>query len=80
MNIVVTGATSFVGTGAVKELLDRGHRVFAVLRENSAKADKLLQNGKIPENLTILDFQINLGYGYRGTLIFLIKVFVIFIT
>ena len=53
MNIVVTGATSFVGTGAVKELLDRGHCVFAVLRENSAKADKLLQNGKIPENLTI---------------------------
>ena len=51
MNIVVTGATSFVGTGAVKELLDRGHCVFAVLRENSAKADKLLQNGKIPENL-----------------------------
>ena len=50
MNIVVTGATSFVGTGAVKELLDRGHCVFAVLRENSAKADKLLQNGKIPEN------------------------------
>ena len=62
MNIVVTGATSFVGTGAVKELLDRGHCVFAVLRENSAKADKLLQNGKIPENLTILEEELgNLG-------------------
>ena len=62
MNIVVTGATSFVGTGAVKELLDRGHCVFAVLRENSAKADKLLQNGKIPENLTILEEDLgNLG-------------------
>ena len=55
MNIVVTGATSFVGTGAVKELLSRGHHIFAVLRENSVKSDKLLENGKIPENLTILE-------------------------
>lgn len=62
MNIVVTGATSFVGTGAVKELLRRGHHVFAVLREHSAKADLLLQNHKIPENLTIIEEDLgNLG-------------------
>lgn len=55
MNIVVTGATSFVGTGAVKELLKRGHHVFAVLRENSTKADLLLTGTIVPENLTILE-------------------------
>lgn len=62
MNIVVTGATSFVGTGAVKELLFRGHHVYAVLRENSTKADKLSENKKYPENLTILEEDLgNLG-------------------
>ena len=34
MKIVVTGATSFVGLGAVRELLHRGHQVYAVLREH----------------------------------------------
>ena len=42
MKIVVTGATSFVGLGAVRELLHRGHQVYAVLREHSTKADLLL--------------------------------------
>ena len=37
MKIVVTGATSFVGLGAVRELLHRGHQVYAVLREHSTK-------------------------------------------
>lgn len=55
MNIVATGATSFVGCGAVKELLGRGHRVYAVLRENSTKADRLMVDGRFPENLTILN-------------------------
>lgn len=41
MKIVVTGATSFVGLGAVRELLHRGHQVYAVLREHSTKADLL---------------------------------------
>lgn len=46
MNIVVTGATSFVGTGAVKELLDRGHCVLLFSertpqrRTNSCKMEK----------------------------------------
>ena len=55
MKIVVTGATSFVGLGAVRELLHRGHQVFAVLREHSTKADLLRENGKFPQGLTILE-------------------------
>lgn len=54
MKIVVTGATSFVGLGAVRELLRRGHHVYAVLRENSTKTELLKQDGKFPENLTII--------------------------
>ncbi|MBS6913878.1 MAG: NAD(P)-dependent oxidoreductase [Clostridium sp.] len=55
MKIVATGATSFVGSGAVKALLERGHKVYAVLRKGSAKADRLLINGAMPENLVILE-------------------------
>ena len=55
MKIVVTGATSFVGIGAVKELLHRGHCVYAVLRENSAKEELLKIDGSFPPNLTILN-------------------------
>ena len=55
MKIVATGATSFVGSGAVKALLERGHKVYAVLRKGSSKADKLLINGAMPENLVILE-------------------------
>lgn len=55
MNIVVTGATSFVGTGAVKELLKRGHHVYAVLRRNSSRLERLLEDNKLPPNLTILE-------------------------
>lgn len=54
-NIVVTGATSFVGAGAVRELLRRGDHVYAVLREHSTKAHLLMEDGKTPENLTILE-------------------------
>ena len=38
MKIVVTGATSFVGLGVVRELLHRGHQVYAVLREQIGSA------------------------------------------
>lgn len=55
MKIVATGATSFVGSGAVKALLERGHKVYAVLRKGFSKADRLLINGAMPENLVILE-------------------------
>ena len=55
MKIVATGATSFVGCGAVKELLNRGHHVCAVLRQHSTKANLLQTDGKFPENLTIIN-------------------------
>ena len=61
MKIVVTGATSFVGLGAVRELLHRGHQVFAVLREHSTKADLLRENGKFPQGLTILEAAVRAG-------------------
>lgn len=55
MMIVATGATSFVGCGAVKELLHRGHEVCAVLRKDSKKADLLKEGGAYPERLTIVE-------------------------
>ena len=44
-----------MGSGAVKALLERGHKVYAVLRKGSSKADRLLINGAMPENLVILE-------------------------
>lgn len=41
MNIVVTGATSFLGAALVKELLQRGHQVFAVVRPGSRNRQAL---------------------------------------
>ena len=35
MNIVVTGATSFLGAALCKELVSRGHQVYAVVRPGS---------------------------------------------
>ena len=32
MRIVVTGATSFIGAATVRQLLEAGHQVFAVVR------------------------------------------------
>ena len=41
MNIVVTGATSFLGSTLVKRLLEKGHTVFAVVRPRSANRKAL---------------------------------------
>ena len=58
MRIAATGATSFVGIAAVKELLRRGHEVTAILREGSAKRDLLRIDGEFPEKLTILELDL----------------------
>lgn len=42
MNIVVTGATSFIGAPMVRELLKRGHAVYAVVRPFSKNRSRLL--------------------------------------
>ncbi len=41
MNIVVTGATSFIGAATVKKLLQSRHHVAAVVRPGSANMDQL---------------------------------------
>ena len=43
MNIVMTGATGFIGKALVAELLDHGHQVTVILRSDSRKADVLKQ-------------------------------------
>ena len=40
-NVVVTGATSFIGFPLVKALLEKGYSVFAVVRPNSKSHQKL---------------------------------------
>ena len=49
MNIVVTGATSFLGAALCKELVSRGHQVYAVVRPGSilAGTDLEVRTGKI---------------------------------
>jgi len=47
MRIVVTGATSFVGVATVNELLNRGHEVFAVVRPDSQKLDRLQEQERL---------------------------------
>ncbi|MCI7794767.1 MAG: NAD(P)-dependent oxidoreductase [Lachnospiraceae bacterium] len=43
MRVVITGATSFVGAAAVKEMLERGHTVAAVVRPDSKKSDRIIR-------------------------------------
>ncbi|MDD3252689.1 MAG: NAD(P)-dependent oxidoreductase [Lachnospiraceae bacterium] len=51
MNIVVTGATSFLGVPMVRQLLAGGHRVWAVVRPQSAHLSHLLEQvaEQVPE-------------------------------
>src|SRR5262245_20029928 len=48
MTVAVTGATGFVGSNMVKELLDRGHRVRALARD-AARARKALASNRALE-------------------------------
>ncbi|MCP8616431.1 SDR family oxidoreductase [Salirhabdus salicampi] len=65
MNILLTGATGFVGKILTKRLLENGHHVFAVIR-NEKKGEKLISSisPKLRNNLFILQGDIsddNLG-------------------
>ena len=46
MKIIMTGATSFVGAAAVRELLRRGHTVTAIVRPASSKLDTILEGNE----------------------------------
>ena len=41
MRAVVTGATSFIGAAAIRQLLQAGHEVLAVVRPESSKLENL---------------------------------------
>ena len=56
MKIVVTGATSFLGAASVRELLARGHQVYAVVRPGSANRGALPES---QEGLTVLELELS---------------------
>ena len=55
MQVVVTGATSFIGAATVKKLMEAGHQVFAVVRPASSNMKHLekLAGGEADGLLTI---------------------------
>ena len=50
MQVIVTGATSFIGAATVKKLMEAGHRVFAVVRPASSNMKHLetIEAGNTP--------------------------------
>src|SRR5581483_7193123 len=54
MKVFVTGATGAIGPGTVRALLDRGHDVRAVARDD-AKADRLRRAGAEPVRVDLFD-------------------------
>ena len=49
MKVVVTGATSFIGAATVRQLLEAGHQVYAVVRPGSGHLAHLMD--QVPEEL-----------------------------
>ena len=47
MRVVVTGATSFIGAAAIRQLVQNGHEVCAVVRPRSRNLENL--NKQVPE-------------------------------
>ena len=43
MRLIVTGATSFLGSALVRRLLQEGHEVYAVIRPGSANRPALIR-------------------------------------
>lgn len=55
MRIVITGATSFIGSAVVKVLLKQGHQVFAVVRPGTRNLNKLPRSGV---GLTVVELEL----------------------
>lgn len=53
MNVLITGATGFIGTALCKEMMENGHNITAVIRPNSEKKDK------IPIGINIIELSID---------------------
>lgn len=59
MNVVVTGATSFLGAAEARRCLESGHRVFAVIRpgsRNLEQAERLKR--RYPETMTLISIKL----------------------
>lgn len=55
MNVVVTGASSFIGSAAAKELIKQGHKVYAIVRPDSKNIYRL---EGMPESLHIIPVEL----------------------
>ena len=58
MNVVVTGATSFIGVAMIRELIRRGHRVYGVVRPGSKQRWRLDEFSAAPSGLTVLEMDL----------------------
>lgn len=61
MNILITGATGFIGSALCREMLDGGHSVTAVIRPNSPKRDKL------PREVSVIELGLDKIIGLTGS-------------
>lgn len=53
MDVIISGATGFIGTALCKEMIDNGHNVTAVIRPNSKKKEK------IPKGVSIIELSLD---------------------
>lgn len=53
MNVLITGATGFIGTALCEEMIDSGYNVTAVIRPNSPKREKL------PKEVNIIELSLD---------------------
>jgi nucleoside-diphosphate-sugar epimerase len=54
MNVALTGATGFIGSHVLTELLDHGHEVTALVRDD-AQAERVAQRGATPTVVDLYD-------------------------